>query len=527
MVDGPSGGTPGGPPPVYGPGDSDSDGLSDAEERELGTHPQNPDTDGDGITDLGEVRGTGTDPLDPTSRPGEETFFVVLPYQGPAENRSLRFGTEIGIADVFFLVDMTGSMNEERTNLINGLVGTIIPGIQAAVADVQFGVGGLDDYPYGTYGGSGISVSGTGTTSVCLDDVCTVCVDGVCERCIFGECTPLPPGEAGLSGDLPFYLLRGIEPGMADRGGWSLDATATECPTNPDSNDVGEIVGAPNGEPDLLEAVEGLPCHNGGDHSESYVPALYATATGEGLTWPDGSIPPRDCPAVADERGQRRGYPCFRAGALPIVLLMGDASFHNGPAGAEPYDFLAPTYNETVEALRTIGARVIGIHSGSGEDRVDYETVAADTGTVRSDGTPLVFDIADDGSGLSQAVVDAVSSLVGGTPQDVTTATENVDGNPDGFDATQFIVSIRPVEGYDGAGRPGLGYDGKDDTTFFNVIPGTTVDFDVEFQNTVRPPAATAQIFKATIVVLGNGVARLDERDVFVVVPPDGSTILI
>ena len=274
--------------------------------------------------------------------------------------------------------------------------------------------------------------------------------------------------------------------------------------------------------------MEGLPCHSGDDSPESYVPALYATATGEGLTWPGGSIPPRDCPAVVDERGTRRGYPCFRAGALPIVLLVGDDAFHNGPGGAYPYSFAeAPTYDEAVGALQSIGARVMGIYSGAPASRVDYEQMATDTGTVRSDGSPLVFDIAADGSGLSQAVVDAVSSLVGGTPQDVTTASENVDGNPDDFDATQFIVAIRPVEGFDGAGRPGVGYDGKDETTFFNVIPGTTVDFDVEFKNDVRPPAATAQIFKATIVVIGNGVARLDERDVFIVVPPDGSTILI
>jgi hypothetical protein len=43
----------------------------------------------------------------------------------------------------------------------------------------------------------------------------------------------------------------------------------------------------------------------------------------------------------------------------------------------------------------------------------------------------------------------------------------------------------------------------------------------------VRPPAATAQVFQARIVVIGNGVARLDERRVFIVVPPDGGEIVI
>jgi hypothetical protein len=42
--------------------DSDGDGLSDAEEFELGTDPSSPDTDGDGLGDGAEVNEYGTDP---------------------------------------------------------------------------------------------------------------------------------------------------------------------------------------------------------------------------------------------------------------------------------------------------------------------------------------------------------------------------------------------------------------------------------------------------------------------------------
>ena len=58
-----------------------------------------------------------------------------------------------------------------------------------------------------------------------------------------------------------------------------------------------------------------------------------------GLTWPGGSVPPRTCPAIPDEPAPRRGYPCFRPGALPIVLIFGDNVFHNGPGGSQPYSF--------------------------------------------------------------------------------------------------------------------------------------------------------------------------------------------
>ena len=468
--------------------DSDNDGVSDADELAAGTDPTNIDTDGDGITDLGEAA-AGTDPTDPGSTIPAGDFFVVLPYNGDHVPRPLRFGTNINQADVYFLVDMTGSMGGERTNLINGLVSVIIPGIQAAIPNVEFGAGGFDDYPYSGYGGGN---------------------------------------------DQPYYNLRDIGPFDEDRGGWSIAAGPTTCPSNTATKDIGQITGAPNGRSDILEAVEGLPCHGGSDGPESYVPAMNSTATGSGLDWPGGSVPARGaCPTYPDEVGTRRGYPCFRPGSLPIVILFGDYNFHNGPGGAAAYTAIpgAPTYDATVAALTGIGARVIGIWS-QGAGRADYESVARDTGAVRADGTPLVFTIDPSGSGLDSTVVDAVSDLVGGTPQDVDTVTENVTTppNPDNFDATRFIKSIIPYEGYNGTSSgpmPGVTYASKDMTTFYQVIPGTEVEFTVDFWNDVRPPAETAQIFRARIVVMGNGVARLDERMVYIVVPPDGSIILI
>ncbi len=48
---------------VATPTDSDADGLTDTQEGLLGTDPNNPDTDGDGLTDGDEVNVHGTDPL--------------------------------------------------------------------------------------------------------------------------------------------------------------------------------------------------------------------------------------------------------------------------------------------------------------------------------------------------------------------------------------------------------------------------------------------------------------------------------
>jgi len=489
--------------------DSDNDGLLDARELAAGTDPTAIDSDGDGVTDFGELDGTGTDPLDPASTIPPGDFFVVLPHGGDAVNRTLRFGTEIGVADIFFLVDMTGSMGQERTNLIEGLVDVVIPGIRAAVPDAQFGAAGLDDFPVDPYGRSEGDAEGT------------------------------------RGPDLPFYMLRDIAPAEEDLGGWSLAAGPEACPSSPEVSDVGSIGGEPNGRPDLLEALEGLPCHDGFDNPEAYVPALWATATGGGLDWPGGSIAARTCPTVPDEVGDRVGFPCFRPGALPVVILVGDAEFHNGPSGVlrpsggafptREYDFEAPGYVDTLAALQHIGARVVSIYSGLTIDapiidfwssRPPYERLSSDTGAVGADGEPLVFTISGTGEGLTDAVVDGVGRLVSEAPQDVSTRTANVPGNPDDFDATQFIRAVTPVEGYGRAGA-GTGFSGMDERVFFGVIPGTQVEFEVTFQNLDRPAPAMAEIHRATIIVVGNGVADLDRRRVYVIVPPADGPIFI
>ena len=50
--------------------DSDGDGLTDIEERELGTDPLMQDTDDDTFSDEEEVNLWGTDPTDSDDHPG-------------------------------------------------------------------------------------------------------------------------------------------------------------------------------------------------------------------------------------------------------------------------------------------------------------------------------------------------------------------------------------------------------------------------------------------------------------------------
>jgi hypothetical protein len=135
--------------------DSDDDGLSDTLEAENGTDATDADTDGDGVWDLGEVA-YGSDPLDPDDSPYHEGDFVfIVPHGEDPEPSSdtLVFSTSLKMADVFFLMDTTGSMSDEIDTLSSSLSTTIIPGIDAIVHDARYGVGAFDDYPVDTYGG--------------------------------------------------------------------------------------------------------------------------------------------------------------------------------------------------------------------------------------------------------------------------------------------------------------------------------------------------------------------------------------
>ncbi len=439
--------------------DGDNDGLSDADERARGTNPTNIDTDGDGVTDLAEVAAE-TDPTDVASTIAPEDFFVVLPYMGAHELRRLRFGTTIQQADVYFLVDSTGSMQPVIDNVRDSL-SDIASELDVVIPDVQMGVGHFEDFP-------------------------------------FSSGSPFGPTFFGGPDDDAYENSQDI---TAD-----IDA--------------------------VRMALDGILLGDGRDGPEAAVQGLYQTATGRGGSWSfmGGSyaIAPRTCPEYPDEFVPRRGYPCFRPGSLPIVVTVTDLEWHAGSADGtrHPYSMITPAPQDLPDAamaLNSIGGRFIGvpIRNDSGMAfPTDHEAMARQTGSVSGSGSPLVYPAP---SGMvSDSIIEGIRTLVTTTPQHVNTDTENVAPNPRDINATDFIVAITPTMAV-----PASGVSGMDDTTFFDVVPGTLVEFEVDFYNGIVPPPPVAEVYRARIVVYGNYSARLDERRVFIIVPPEAGVILI
>jgi hypothetical protein len=220
---------------------------------------------------------------------------------------------------------------------------------------------------------------------------------------------------------------------------------------------------------------------------------------------------------------------------VPIVVMFGDEDVYDQSyrAGCDPESGGAPSMEDALAELNRIGARFVGIDSGSSLE--GFTDAATGTGSVGADGAPLAFTIPGNGTGLGDQVVEAIEHLAGQVPMDIRAVAVDVDEGPaDLVDATVFVDRLEPnVEG--GVADPadaarvcvgGLAVIDADgdglDETFDDVLPGTIVCFDiVPRRNTTVPAGAEVQMFRAEVHVLGRADTVLDRREVYFLVPPE------
>ncbi len=299
---------------------------------------------------------------------------------------------------------------------------------------------------------------------------------------------PSPP--FGAPGDLPFVL---------------------GAPITTDQARVGSAVAALD-----------QPLGNGGDIPEAGAEALYQIATGDG--YPDLIAP---YSGVAARGGGTLGGVGFRQDALKVVVHVTDAPTH------EPADYASSfpgthSLTDAIGALGGLGVRALGISSGA-PARSYLEELAVGTGAVVDatdgscptgvDGTaraardgrcPLVFDVRSDGTGLANAITDAIANLLS------TVRYAEVWGESD--DELGFVQAIEAVsaDAPDGITPPTTSDrrppgDGIEDT-FLSVGPGTRLHFRAILQNDSIPPESYDQVFNLTIRVVGDGITLLTRR---------------
>lgn len=467
--------------------DRDDDGLGDGDEARLGTDPCALDSDGDGQGDL--LEGAYERLNCPDGRTGTGCGCATR--------------ADCGVpADDFFVVLPHGGPIVERDLEFS---------TQIHAADVFFltdttsSMGATLDRVKAT-----VSTPTTGLIARVAATVPEAWFGG-------GQHDDFPLGIYGGGADEPFRLAIRMTPG----------ARATE----------------------VEAAFLAMSLHGGGDGPEAQTEALYQILNGEGGSWTSGSTY-RLRRYAGDCLESSWGAPCFRAAALPVVVLFTDVCAHEGPPGEAPecasYAGITPaphSWRETVDGMLARGARFVGINASSVASGCASVTAPAGlspcwylrqtaeaTRSVDVDGRPLVYDLPDGGATEAvfiDTIAGAIETIATRVPMDIDTAVRDDPGDTAMVDATRFIVSRRPACLATPGSEcwlppPGVptadAVDSVDDTTFYGVIPGTRVEFRVAFQNDFVEAGVSAQVFVAFIDVR-TGSAILDTRQVFVIVP--------
>lgn len=235
-----------------------------------------PDVDCDGIPDVfddtdGAIFETTNDSVFMDLEPGETETAEI----------DLRFF--LNTADIYFLVDQTASMAEERAALI---------------ADLTTGDHFADS--------AGVECADTDFDGTPNNELKAGGVVGNISCLIRGAYT-----GTGWYRDVPFYGL-----GFSDAYG-DNDEFAFEH--------VQDITGVPS---QTQSAFNGFETNSTRVRPEAGGPALHALVTGEQLYfgWDRPAVPPRvGCPEGT------WGYACFRDEAMPIVVLISDVAHLGGP----------------------------------------------------------------------------------------------------------------------------------------------------------------------------------------------------
>jgi len=326
--------------------------------------------------------------------------------EGDSSNQELvlEFPTTFRGVDILFNIDTTGSMSGELTTLRNDLSTVIVPAANELIESPAFGASTFEDYPQ------------------------------------------LPFGSDGR--DEPFMLWQRI----------------TTDPT------------------EVQDALGAITLGAGNDGPESGIESLYQIATGAGID----PIVPRFSPedGFVLERHGLRGGVGYRENALPIIVHITDFVSHH-PDDYSALPWVSHGIDETFFELEKLGARVVGVAngapvSGAVTDPLNPPGMAFRTGSVvptcafdgssaresgicgqdqccvgingagqappfgAGDNCVLSFAIQSSGSGLTDAVVEGISTLARFATFSITPILVDDPDNP--RDGRCFVQSIEVSE---------------------------------------------------------------------------------
>ncbi len=220
---------------------------------------------------------------------------------------------------------------------------------------------------------------------------------------------------------------------------------------------------------------------------------------------------------------QTFGYPCFREGVLPVILLTTDEV----PLSPGDTNKCPDWANVILPIMNARGAKLMGIMGSGGLGstvQTDLQMMATSTGAVDAANfnAPLVFDGAN--ANAATAIENGVRTLASGVPLDLNAIPQ--DDPTDTVDAVrEFIHHLETLQlGTPLCANNLMQQDSNGDIypdQYLNVRAGTPVCWKlVPKMNTTIVTTDTPQLYKATVTVIGDGITELDERTVYFLVPP-------
>lgn len=282
----------------------------------------------------------------PSDAPRQDLCVDVTPDAGVV-TVNLLTRPQLSIADVFFVVDRTGSMEEEIDAIKVNLQRTIVPGIASTIGDVQFGVATYGDFPIEPFGDPG--------------DVPFTLVTPI-DRSIAnvqGAVNSIRVGGGGDNAEAMVETLFQVPSGEG-YSPWIPPASPCSAPGR-----VGYGCLRPNAQAIFL-VIADAPMHNGPDGQSPYSARSFTS--------------PSRCPGYLPRCAAARGPHTYDEALAALRAVR--ARVIGIDSGRAPFSGLA-----------------------------HLQRLARDTETVTAGGQPLVFSIGTDGRELDQRVVNAVRTF--------------------------------------------------------------------------------------------------------------------
>ena len=468
-----------------------------------------------------------TRPTDgPLLPPADAELEVVL--GGESRVHRIEVEADLGALDVHLNIDTRASIGAEINRLQEDLEEVVIAQLRERVPDVSFGVSRFEDFPlapYGSPGGEGNVPPDTPfelLTSVTADVEQISTAVAILDRPLgFG-------GDTFESGAEALYQIATGE-GYRFGGRQIIDVFEAEEEPPPGTGTIGGV-GFRDGALHVIMHVTDAPSHAPEDYGNNFPNTRSLDEAAEALNLVGArviGIVSGLCPDEPDgEESAGGGGDGDMMDEPPDDADTGDGDAMEEDAepgvcnGVERDSELYITTREQLEMLAhatgAIGPEQDGLcpHGLDGTDVPAFEETC-----------PFVFDVAANGVGLSETVVDATVAFVNGVRFEAVTAQPTAD--PLGF--IERIVPVE-VEQEDDVEAPKVADrlpeempDGEEDS-FVEVHAKARLGFDVHLRNDRIVPTDADQRFRVVVTVMGDDLI-IAEPALRVVIPAGPPTL--